>query len=78
MTRITAGVVKSATSDMVVVQRQGAADLPVKVDPQTTSILKDGQPTAVSTLQPGTRVQVSYRMQQGQAVAERIEQRTGG
>ena len=72
------GVVKSATNDMVVLQRQGAADLPVKVDPQTTSIIKDGQPTAVSTLQPGTQVQVSYRMQQGQAVAERIEQRTGG
>jgi membrane protein involved in colicin uptake len=72
------GVVKTATSDTIVLQRQGAADLPVKVDPQTTSITKDGQPAAVSTLQTGSTVSVSYRMQQGQAVAERIEQRTGG
>ena len=72
------GVVKTATNDMVVVQRQGAADLQVKVDPQTTAIVKDGQPAAASTVRSGSTVSVSYRMHQGQAVAQRIEQRTGG
>jgi hypothetical protein len=66
-------VVQSASQDTLVIQRQGAKNLHLEVDPQTTTVIMDGQPSSLSELPKGAAVSVSYRVQRGRAIADRIE-----
>jgi len=45
----------------------------VKIDPQQTSVMKNGQSASQSDLQQGERVSIQYRMQNNQAVAQRVD-----
>lgn len=66
------GRVVRATPNEIVVARENAPELTVKIDARTSTALA-GQPSAPSALAPGMEVRVSYRMEAGQPVAEWIE-----
>lgn len=67
------GTIEEATSDHVIVRREGQPDLRLEVDPQQTEVLLDGQESSPAQLSEGTRVKVSYRTEADQPVAQRIE-----
>ncbi|MDB4955337.1 MAG: putative lipoprotein [Myxococcales bacterium] len=67
------GKIQSATADEIVIQRDNAPELHVKIDPQQTTIVTDGKPGSMSDIGTGTNVSVSYRMNRDQAVADRVE-----
>lgn len=70
---IAQGTVESASQDEVVIKNDAGATLRLDVDPQATTVLKDGKPATLTDLEQGTKVRVEYRTERGQQVATRIE-----
>jgi hypothetical protein len=69
---MTAGTVESIGQDELVLQRDNAPSLRLKIDPQTT-ILLHGQPAQLDSLGHGSHVAISYRMERDQPIAQTID-----
>jgi len=67
------GTVETASQDEVVIKNDTGTTLRLDVDPQATTVLKDGKPATLTDLQQGEKVKVEYRTERGQQVATRIE-----
>lgn len=69
----TRGTIDSTANGELVMTRGNAPELRLKIDPQQTTVLQNGQPVDLSDLRPGTPVTVSYRLERDQPIAETIE-----
>jgi hypothetical protein len=69
---MTSGTIESVGQDELVLQRDNAPSLRLKIDPQTT-ILLHGQPAQLDSLGHGSHVAVSYRMERDQPIAQTID-----
>ena len=67
------GIVETASAEELVLRRALGEDLELKVDAERTVIVEDGKPVTIDAISDGANVEVSYRNERGQAVAERIE-----
>lgn len=63
------GRVRSATSDALIIERTNAPDLHLRVEPNKTSVMENGQQARTADLGAGEQVTVSYRLVRDQPVA---------
>ena len=67
------GTVQTSSADEVVIDRENAPSLRLKVLDHQTTITTNGQTIAPRDLLPGTAVTVTYRIERDQPVAQMIE-----
>jgi hypothetical protein len=68
----TSGTIDSAGQGELVIERDNAPALRLRIDAQTT-VSEHGQPVQLDALAQGTRVIVSYRMERDQPIAQTID-----
>jgi hypothetical protein len=68
----TSGTIERAGQDELVIERDNAPALRLRIDAQTT-VSEHGQPAQLDSLKQGTPVNVSYRMERDQPIAQTID-----
>jgi len=69
----TRGTIEMTSNGELVVARENAPELRLKIDPQQTTVRQHGQVVELSALGHGTPVTVSYRLERDQPIAQTIE-----
>lgn len=67
------GTVQTSSADELVIDRENAPSLRLKVLDHETTVTNNGQTIAPQELAPGTAVTVTYRIERDQPVAQMIE-----
>lgn len=69
----TRGTIDRTANGELIITRNNAPELRLKIDPRQTSVLQNGQTVELGDLPHGTPVTVSYRLERDQPIAQMIE-----